>query len=115
VALLDFEQASTGAWIYDLAVCLNAWCFAGALSPALVRAMVGGYRGVRELEADEYALLYVEARAAAMRFTVTRITDVHLPGSALPGKDFREFLGRLESWRSLGAEALVEMAHGDRG
>lgn len=111
-ALLDFEQASTGAWVYDLAVCLNAWCYASELSPALVRAMVDGYRGARELEADEQALLYVEARAAAVRFTVTRITDVHLRGAELEGKDFRRFLARLEAWRALGDEGLAGWLRG---
>lgn len=109
VALLDFEQASSGTWVYDLAVCLNAWCFSGSLQPALVSALVDGYRRVRELEPAEYPLLYVEARAAAMRFTITRITDVYLPGAALPGKDFREFLGRLQAWRAMEAGDLLGM------
>jgi homoserine kinase type II len=114
VALLDFEQASSGTWVYDLAVCLNAWCFSGSLEPTLVAALVDGYRSVRELEPIEYPLLYVEARAAAMRFTITRITDVYLPGAAMPGKDFREFLGRLEAWRAMDAADLLRMIGRDR-
>jgi homoserine kinase type II len=106
LALLDFEQASSGAWVYDLAVCLNAWCFAGSFSPDLVRAMVRGYSSERELEPAERALLPVEVRAAAMRFTVTRITDVYCRGLAPPDKDFRRFLVRLEAWRQLGADGL---------
>jgi homoserine kinase type II len=107
VALLDFEQASLGAWVYDLAVCLNAWCFVPGFSPALARAMVAGYRSGRELEPVEEALLHVEARAAAVRFTVTRITDVYLRGTDLADKDFRTFLARLEFWRELGADGLA--------
>ncbi|HWM88539.1 MAG TPA: phosphotransferase [Kofleriaceae bacterium] len=107
VALLDFEQASLGAWVYDLAVCINAWCFTDGFAPALVRALVDGYRGQRELEPLEEELLHVEARAAAVRFTVTRITDVHCRGLALAGKDFRRFLRRLEAWRELGADGLA--------
>ena len=113
VALLDFEQASSGTWVYDLAVCLNAWCFSGPLQPALVAALVEGYRTVRELEPTEYPLLYVEARAAAMRFTITRITDVYLAGAAMPGKDFREFLRRLEAWRAMEAADLVRLVGRD--
>jgi homoserine kinase type II len=112
VALLDFEQASLGAWVYDLAVCLNAWCFGREFSPGLVRAMVDGYRRVRPLEPIEQALLPVEARAAAVRFTVTRITDVHLPGAALEGKDFRRFLARLEAWRRLGEDGMAAWLRG---
>ncbi len=107
VALLDFEQASLGAWVYDLAVCINAWCFADAFAPALVRAMVAGYRGVRALEPLEEELLFVELRAAAVRFTITRITDVYCRGLELEGKDFRRFLARLDAWRRLGDRGLA--------
>jgi homoserine kinase type II len=107
VALLDFEQASLGAWVYDLAVCINAWCFSGSFAPRLVRAMVAGYGGVRALDPLEQELLPVELRAAAMRFTITRITDVYCRGLELEGKDFRRFLARLEAWRHLGAAGLA--------
>lgn len=100
--LIDFEQASTGALVYDLAVCVNAWCYVDDFDDALITALVGGYQAVRPLDARERALLWVEARAAAMRFTVTRITDVHLPGVDLPGKDFRRYLHRLQRLRARG-------------
>ena len=106
-ALLDFEQASLGSWVYDLAVCINAWCWAGRFSPALARALASGYRTVRPLEPIEEELLPVEARAAAVRFTVTRITDVHLRGFAVADKDFRSYLARLKAWRALGADGLA--------
>ena len=101
-ALLDFEQASLGTWIYDLAVCVNAWCWVEDVVPELCRALLAGYHEVRPLEPVERDLLWVELRAAAVRFTVTRITDVHLPGADLPGKDFRRYLARLHRWRELG-------------
>jgi homoserine kinase type II len=101
-ALLDFEQASLGAWVYDLAVAANAWCWVDDLVPALCAALVDGYRAVRPLEPVEQDLLWVELRAAAVRFTVTRITDVYLPGADLPGKDFRRYQARLHHWRQIG-------------
>lgn len=112
VMLLDFEQASVGAWVYDLAVCINAWCYTSRFSPALVAAMVAGYRSARSLEPLEDELLYIELRAAAVRFTVTRITDVYLPGAELEGKDFRRFLARLEAWRALGSAGLTDWLRG---
>ncbi len=39
------------------------------------------------------------ARAAAARFTITRITDVYLARVDNPDKDFRAFLARCEAWR----------------
>lgn len=109
-ALLDFEQASLGAWVYDLAVCLNAWCWVEDVVPELARALLAGYRAVRTLAPVERALLWVELRAAAVRFTVTRITDVHLPGADLPGKDFRRYLARLERWRQIGEPGVRALA-----
>jgi len=103
-ALLDFEQASLGSRIYDLAVCINAWCYREAFDPATVAAMVRGYESLRSSVDGE--VLYRELRRAAWRFTVTRITDVYLAGGRDPAKDFRRYLRRLESWRQLGAGGL---------
>jgi homoserine kinase type II len=106
VALIDFEQASIGSFVYDLSVCINDWCYAGALDLGLAAEMVQGYRAVRPLAPAEIAALWIELRAAAMRFTVTRITDVYLPGVSRAGKDFREYLDRLARWRALGEPAV---------
>jgi homoserine kinase type II len=114
-ALIDFEQASTGSLVYDLAVCLNAWCFeeAGAdlvLAPSLARAMIEGYQRRRQLDPADRAALPIEVRAAAARFCITRITDVYLAGIDDPAKDFRRYLARLEAWQRLGADALAAWA-----
>lgn len=106
-ALLDFEQASLGSWVYDLAVCANAWCYTDQLVPALCAQLAAGYLEVRPLEPVERALLWTELRAAAVRFCVTRITDVYLPGADLPGKDFRRYQARLRRWRDLGERAAL--------
>lgn len=105
VALLDFEQASLGHRIYDLAVCINAWCYDQSFEPGRVRALVEGYASVRGAVAAPE--LWRELRRAAWRFTVTRITDVHLRGIADPDKDFRRYLARLEDWRQLGSDGLA--------
>jgi len=110
-ALLDFEQASEGAPVYDLAVALNDWCWDGAPHPERAAALLAGYQEVRPLTAEERSILPIELRAAAVRFTVTRITDVHLPGIPNPDKDFRAFLARVEAWRDGGAEVLLAALH----
>jgi homoserine kinase type II len=93
--LLDFEQASDGSFAYDLAVCMLAWCWDGALDPARVAALRAGYGPV-----DDGALV-TAARVAALRFTVTRITDVALDPRASPEirrvKDYRDYLARLRA------------------
>jgi homoserine kinase type II len=101
VAILDFEQASGGTVAYDLAVCLNDWCWDGAPRPTLVAALIEGYQRERTLTTADRLALPVEVRASAMRFTITRITDVYLARVDNPEKDFRDFLARLEAWQSL--------------
>ena len=98
-AILDFEQASGGSLVYDLAVCLNDWCWDGAPRIELAHALITGYQTVRPLTAGDRIALPVEVRAAAARFTITRITDVYLARVQNPDKDFRAFLARCEAWR----------------
>ncbi len=107
VAILDFEQASRGSLVYDLAVAVNDWCWdagrrEGAFRADLALALVAAYDARRPLSAADRVALPVELRAAAARFTVTRITDVHLRQVDNPDKDFRAFLARVEHWRGPG-------------
>jgi homoserine kinase type II len=99
VAILDFEQASGGSFAYDLAVCINDWCWTGAVELGVAAALVAGYQRVRALTAGDREALTIEVRAAAARFTITRITDVYLAKVDNPDKDFRAFLARCDAWR----------------
>lgn len=99
VAILDFEQASGGSLAYDVAVCLNDWCWDGAVRMDLAAALLAGYQRVRPLTAADREALLMEVRAAAARFTITRITDVYLARVDNPDKDFRAFLARCDAWR----------------
>ena len=105
VTLIDFEQASWGSWAYDLAVTLCAWCYTDDFQADLVAGLVAGYAEVAPALAPE--LLWIEARAAAMRFTVTRITDVYLARTGQEGKDFRRYLARLERLRAAGSHGFA--------
>lgn len=111
-ALLDFESAADERFAFDLAVTLLAWTYGGAFSPPLARALVAGYQAVRPLPPVDRVALFTEARLAALRFTITRITDyamrAHL--GANTGRDFRRFWVRYTSITEMGAdgwEALV--------
>jgi homoserine kinase type II len=96
-ALLDFESASFGPWLYDLMVTVLAWCYGSSLDPQLVRAMLQGYHSVRPLEARERASARVEAGLACLRFATTRITDYSMRAvvGQPPQRDYRRFLARL--------------------
>lgn len=98
-ALLDFESASQGPFVYDLMVTALAWCFTDALVLDNAEALFRGYRSARTLEQRELDALEVEGALACLRFATTRITDFELRAapSAPPARDFRRFLRRLEA------------------
>ncbi|MDX2055929.1 MAG: homoserine kinase [Polyangiaceae bacterium] len=106
-ALLDFESASYGVFMYDLLVTVLAWCYGSKLDVELARVMVRGYESVRPISAEERQGALAEGAIACLRFATTRITDFSLrakPGEA-PVRDFRRFLARL---RALEGGALAE-------
>lgn len=97
-ALLDWESASSGAVVYDLAVTLLAWCCGDALDFQLAGAMVAGYERVRPLSDAEWAGLWWSMRKACLRFATTRITDIYLkPGFREGYKHYKRFLMRLDT------------------
>lgn len=93
--VIDFYFACTDAVAYDLAICLNAWCFDdGRLDATRAGALLSGYESVRPLEEAERKALPLLARGAAMRFLITRLYDwFHTPSDALARrKDPLEFV-----------------------
>lgn len=104
-ALLDFESAQHGAFAYDLAVTILSWCYGSTLDAQLARALVRGYRSVRELEPADREVLYDEAVFAALRFTITRITD----DAIRVGKRWQRFVERREALERLGPRGLLEV------
>jgi homoserine kinase type II len=94
--LIDFYFACTDALAYDLAVCLNAWCFErdGAFNTTNARAMTAGYRRVRPLAEAEVEALPVLCRGAAFRFLLTRLFDRlnHVEGALVTPKDPLEYV-----------------------
>jgi homoserine kinase type II len=97
--LIDFYFACTDAFAYDLAVCLNAWCFEadGTFHRDRAAALIAGYEAVRPLESAEVAALPILCRGAALRFMLTRLVDwLNVPpGALVKPKDPREFDRRL--------------------
>ena len=75
--LIDFYFACTDALAYDLAICLNAWCFEADHSYNVTkgRALLQAYAAVRPLASAERQALPMLARGAALRFLLTRLVD----------------------------------------
>ncbi len=81
----DFYFAGVDTWLFDLAVCLNDWCIdldSGRQDAARTAAFVAAYESVRPLQAAERQLLPAMLRAAALRFWISRLWDLHLPREA---------------------------------
>ncbi len=103
--LIDFYFACTDFFAYDLAICLNAWCFEDERSFNITKArhMLSAYRKVRDLSAAELDALPLFARGAALRFLLTRLYDwLNKPADALvTPKNPLEYLEKLRFHRGV--------------
>ena len=97
--LIDFYFAATDLLAYDLAVCLNAWCFESdfAFNVTKARGLLRAYAAIRPLQPAELAALPVLCQGAAIRFLLTRMYDwLNTPaGAFVTRKDPLEYLRRL--------------------
>jgi homoserine kinase type II len=111
--LIDFYFAATDLYAYDVAVCINAWCFEQdrSLNVTKARALLRAYMATRPLTAAELNALPVLCQGAAIRFLLTRLYDwLNTPSGALvTPKDPLEYLRKLRfhlSARDAGAYGL---------
>jgi homoserine kinase type II len=103
--IIDFYFACSDFFAYDLAICLNAWCFEtdGSFNITKARRMLTAYRHVRDFSADELDALPLLARGSAMRFVLTRLYDWlnTPPGALVTPKDPLEYMKKLEFHRGV--------------
>ncbi|TCK23262.1 homoserine kinase [Ancylobacter aquaticus] len=103
--LIDFYFGCNDLLAYDVAICLNAWCFEpdGAFNQTKGRALLAAYQAERPLGADEIAALPLLARGAALRFLLTRLVDwLNVPpGALVRPHDPLEYLRKLRFHRSV--------------
>jgi homoserine kinase type II len=97
--LIDFYFACTDALAYDVAICLNAWCFESDHSYNVTkgRSLLQAYAQVRALSGEERRALPLFARGAALRFLLTRLADWFdvPPGALVRPKDPFEYYRKL--------------------
>jgi homoserine kinase type II len=103
--LIDFYFACTDAFAYDLAICLNAWCFEpdGSFNVTKARLLVARYRDERPLAPQEISALPLLARGSALRFLLTRLYDRlnQTEGALVRPKDPLEYLKKLRFHRGI--------------
>jgi homoserine kinase type II len=96
--LIDFYFACTDTLAYDVAICLNCWCFEPDHSYNVTkgRELLNAYIKTRALSAAELDALPLLARGAALRFLLTRLVDwLNVPEGAMvrpknPSEYFRK-------------------------
>jgi homoserine kinase type II len=97
--LIDFYFACTDALAYDVAICLNAWCFESDHSYNVTKgkSLLAAYAAVRPLSVEERDALPLLARGAALRFLLTRLVDWFdvPPGALVRPKDPIEYYRKL--------------------
>jgi homoserine kinase type II len=107
--LIDFYFACTDFLAYDVAICLNAWCFEQDRSFNVTKAqlLLSSYRSVRPFSTDELAALPLLARGSAVRFLLTRLYDWlnHPAGALVRPKDPLEYVQKLRFHRGVAGPA----------
>jgi homoserine kinase type II len=97
--LIDFYFACNDMFAYDVAICLNAWCFEidHSFNVTKARAFLSAYTRVRKLSAAEQQAFPMLARGASIRFLLTRLVDwLNVPpGALVKPKDPLEYVRKL--------------------
>jgi homoserine kinase type II len=97
--LIDFPFSCNDMLAYDVAICLNAWCFEPdhSFNVTKARALLNAYGRERQLSDTEQQALPLLARGAALRFLLTRLVDFLNvpPGALVKPKDPLEYVRKL--------------------
>ena len=105
--IIDFTFACNDFLAYDVAICLNAWCFEAdhSFNVTKARAFLGGYGRERRLSGAEQDALPLLARGAALRFLLTRLVDfLNVPkGALVRPKDPLEYVRKLRFQQAVGS------------
>jgi len=103
--LIDFYFACNDILAYDIAICLNAWCFEAdhSFNVTKARAFLNAYGRERELSEAEQHALPLLARGAALRILLTRLVDWFdvPPGAMVKPKDPLEYFRKLRFQQSV--------------
>ena len=114
--LIDFPFSCNDILSYDVAICLNAWCFEpdASFNVTKARALLNAYTRERPLSAAEQDALPLLARGSAMRFLLTRLVDwLNVPpGALVRPKDPLEYVRKLRFHQTVASVRDYGLAQG---
>jgi homoserine kinase type II len=108
---IDFYFAACDLWLFDVAVTVNDWCASPESGEPLIekaRSLLGAYASLRPFTPAEARAWPILLRAAALRFWLSRLADLHLPRPAelLTPHDPARFERLLRLRREAGGSAM---------
>lgn len=107
--IIDFYFACNDLLAYDIATCINAWCFEADFSfnVTKAKALINGYQNVRKLTDEEIENLPLLCRGSALRFLLTRLYDwLNVPpGALVVPKDPSEYISKLRFHQSVSSSS----------
>jgi homoserine kinase type II len=103
--LIDFPFSCNDILAFDVAICLNAWCFEPdhSFNVTKARSLLNAYGRARQLSEAERNALPLLARGAALRFLLTRLVDFLNvpPGALVKPKDPLDYVRKLRFQQSV--------------
>mgnify|MGYP006240075831 FL=1 len=104
--IIDFYFSCNDFYAYEIAICLNAWCFEDSnneFNPTKAKYLLGRYNQERKFSNEEVEALPLLARASALRYLLTRLLDFysHEDSDLILKKDPNEYISKLRFHQSV--------------
>ena len=104
--IIDFYFSCNDFYAYEIAICLNAWCFEDSnneFNPTKAKYLLGSYNKERKFSNEEVEALPLLARASALRYLLTRLLDFysHEDSDLILKKDPNEYISKLRFHQSV--------------
>ncbi len=104
--IIDFYFSCNDFYAYEIAICLNAWCFEDSnneFNPTKAKYLLGSYNQERKFSNEEVEALPLLARASALRYLLTRLLDFysHDDSDLILKKDPNEYISKLRFHQSV--------------
>ena len=104
--IIDFYFSCNDFYAYEIAICLNAWCFEDSnneFNPTKAKYLLGSYNQERKFSNEEVEALPLLARASALRYLLTRLLDFysHEDSDLILKKDTNEYISKLRFHQSV--------------